>query len=194
MSIRFPTPLVLSMLLFAACSTNPAPPSDMSQATDSETPSALGHPFFNRLVGDWEGTVTTWLEPDKIYDESSIRGTFAPAINGRFLRHTYDGFMKDKPRNGEELFAFNPIIKKFEVTWVDSFHMSQAILFSDGSEIENGFSVFGTWDAGEGIPKWGWRTDYVLNGDDELIVTSYVVTPEGEESKGVELIYHRIVQ
>lgn len=154
----------------------------------------MGHPLLEQLTGEWEGNVKTWLEPGKVYDDSSIRSTFAPAINGRFLRHTYSGFMKEKPRTGEEFFAFNRITKQFEVTWVDSFHMNYAILVSKGSEIDNGFGVFGTYDVGEGIPPWGWRTDYVLTDENTLVITAYNVEPDGKEEKGVESILTRIVQ
>jgi len=37
--------------------------------------------------------------------------------------------MQGKPRHGEETIAWNSVDQRFEVAWVDDFHMNYAILF-----------------------------------------------------------------
>ncbi len=54
------------------------------------------------LVGSWEGTCHTWCEPGKLADESRVKGEIRPILDGRFLRHTYEGTIQEKPRHGEE--------------------------------------------------------------------------------------------
>ena len=149
------------------------------------------HDLFAAMAGSWGGACRTWFEPEKLADESVVRGAFRAVFNGRFLRHVYEGTLQGKPRRGEDLIAYNAVTGMFQSSWVDSFHMSEAILFSEGKAVDGGFSVLGAYDAGEDLPQWGWRTEYRLLDKDRMTITAFNITPDGLEAKAVETNYRR---
>src|SRR5215204_6237804 len=99
------------------------------------------------LVGSWEGTCRTWFTPGKLADESQVKGEIRPILDGRLVRHAYEGTMLGKPRHGEETIVFSSFAKRFQVSWLDDFHMKDGILFSAGEASERGFTVEGKWGA-----------------------------------------------
>jgi hypothetical protein len=155
---------------------------------------ALPQDLLKSLVGSWEGTCRTWLEPGKLADESRVEGTIRPVLGGRFVRHEYEGTIQGQPRHGDETIAFNSVTERFQVSWVDDFHMNYGIMFSEGEATERGFIVKGKYDVARDTPPWGWKTVYEVIDKDHLTITAYNVTPDGQEAKAVETTYVRARQ
>ncbi len=158
----------------------------------SEKSVADNKSFLKSLVGKWKGTCRTWLQPHELADESQIEGEFQDVLNGLAIRHAYSSMFQDKPRVGEETIGFDSVRAVFQITWVDSFHMNYATMFSEGSSTERGFSVMGDYAVGPGEDTWSWRTEFELGDADQLTFTSYNVSPSGEEAKAAETQYARV--
>lgn len=97
----------------------------------------MPHEPLKSLVGSWAGTCRTWFEPGTLADESVVKGTIRPILGGRFLRHEYESTIQGKPRHGDETIALNSVTKRYQVAWIDDFHMNYAILFSEGEDSAN---------------------------------------------------------
>lgn len=147
--------------------------------------------LFRTMEGQWKGTCRTWFEPGKLADESRMEGSIRRILNGDFLRHEYSATLQGKPRTGEETLMFNPVKKKFEASWIDSFHMNYGIMFSVGDATEDGFFVRGSYDVAPNSPPWGWKTVYQVIDDDHLKITAFNILPDGMEANAVEIDYTR---
>lgn len=147
------------------------------------------HAQLAQMAGNWQGTTRTWFGPDQLANESEITASIRPVLNGRFLLHEYECRFDGKPEQGVALYGFHIDEAQWEAAWVDDFHTGSAILFSQG--VGDAFNAGGSYFAGAGEPRWGWRTEITQSDKDRLLITMYNRPPGGTEVKAVEFDYRR---
>ena len=108
--------------------------------------------------------------------------------------HEYKSSFGDKPLEGIALYGYHLDLEKFQSAWVDSFHNNTAIMLSEGERGNKDFKMLGsyTYVTPETEQHWGWRTEIEIISDDEVMITAYNISPEGEETKATETAYKKV--
>jgi hypothetical protein len=113
-------------------------------------------------------------------------------FDGRFVLHEYQGSFQGEPFEGVAIYGYHIKTGKFQSAWMDTFHMGTGIMLSEGKTEGKFYSVSGQYEASADNPElWGWRTEIKKETDDEIILTSYNISPDGNESKATETVYKR---
>lgn len=156
------------------------------------------HARMARMAGEWSGSSSLWFEPGSTAIVSAQHGSLRPVLGGRYLLHEYVWEFEGEPRQGLALLGYHLDDGQWECAWVDSFHTSTFILFSQAERTDSAEagapSVLGSYGDGQTPPgpRWGWRTEIEQPDDDHLLIRMTNITPEGEEAPAVEVRYARV--
>jgi len=151
------------------------------------------HKQLNDLQGQWKGTTKTWFDPSVLADESSAEGNIVPLFDGRFVLHEYRSSLQGQPFEGRMELGYHMKENKFQMSWMDTFHMGTGIMLCEGEASNGNFSVMGNYSTGGDDPQtWGWRTTIEKIDDNSITIRAYNITPEGEESLATETNYQRV--
>lgn len=148
------------------------------------------HKRLHALVGNWEGTTRTWIEPEQLFDESLTKGTIRAITSGHFLLYEYSGSVQGEPCEGMMIWGYDIVRNLFQIVWTDSFHTGTGIINSSGLAPAT-FSAQGKLNNSEECQLWQYRTELELIDNETLLIKSYSISPEGEEYKMIETVLER---
>lgn len=158
---------------------------DLTRAETAPFTVTDGHRDLFGMAGAWEGRTRTWLDPGAPPVDSLTAARIEVILGGRFARIDYQGTVIGKPHAGEMLIGYEPAESRYNVVWVDSFHMSTGIMLSTGPRAPDGaVSVLGSYRSGG--EEWGWRTILRPEGDDHLVIEAFNISPDGREDRAIE--------
>jgi hypothetical protein len=142
------------------------------------------------LKGQWTGTNQLWLTPEQPARVSEATATVAEAGQGRFVTLNYTWVDKGKPQDGLLVIGYEQSRAKVIAFWLDSWHMSDAIMSCEGTVDEDGAVEVGGFYAAPSGPDWGWTIRVEPTGDTFRLLM-HNVSPEGESALAVEAVFAR---
>jgi hypothetical protein len=161
--------------------------------TGSFVPTEL-HQRLARLAGRWKGTAKTYADPSNpdAAESASWESVIEMLLGGRFMRFTYASEAMGQPIAGEFTLAYEQGDGVFRMSWIDSLHTSPAIMVQESKAVGAGdaqvpISVVGSYFAGAGQPRWGWRTELHDQTEGTLAIRMFNIMPDGAESIGVDI-------
>lgn len=142
------------------------------------------HAELGALAGHHQGTVRTFLEPDKPALESDDTLYIEPMLGGRFVRIQWFGSLNGKARQGELVLGYHVDAAEHELSWVDTFHTGSAILHFRGAPATDGaIQVRGSYLAGD--ERWGFALELVRTREG-LRLRATNISPAGQEYPAIE--------
>lgn len=141
------------------------------------------------ITGRWIGQNWLFL-PEQAPHQSRSEAVVAAVVNGKFIEIAYTWAIDGADQAGKLLLGYQAAADLLTVVWIDSWHMGDQFMLSQGRIDQQGVvDVRGSY-AVEDSPEWGWRT-VIEPAAATWRMRMYNVTPEGAEFLGVEATYAR---
>jgi len=147
------------------------------------------HERLQKMVGNWNVSVKAWHGPGEP-EVSTGKSVFTSILNGRYIEEHFIGSGADGPFEGKGLHGYDNGKKMHVATWADT--MSTKIMIFEGKYDSSGkkLTMYADISTPDGrTMKFRSVSEHV--SDDEVKFEMYRTGPDGEEMKGLELIYKR---
>ncbi len=134
----------------------------------------------NIPIGEWQGTVRTWLGPDPVH--SDITATTERVLEGKSTRIAYRSTVTGKRADGWMILGEDIATPGRQcITWIDTFHTGSNV--GNFAADESG-TFHGSYAAGDQV--WRWRIE--ISAGEELRIEHFNISPAGEEDRAIEVI------
>lgn len=152
------------------------------------------HKRFEPFVGTFKAEVKLWMGPGEPLVSTGIMVNELD-LGARFLKQVFTGDPNDGPFpsfEGRGFWGYNTTEKKYEGFWIDS---ASTLMQTESGDVDKNGSV---WTMrGEMIdPQTGGklkkRSIITLEDNDHHSMEMYFTTPDGTESKAMEIRYERV--
>jgi hypothetical protein len=123
-------------------------------------------------AGSWSGEWKLWMRPDALDAQSPSRATISSELRGRTLLLRHDWRFGEDDHEGLALLGLDDE-GIFQMSWTETFGYAGGIFhcLSESSET----SVLGHY--GPVDATWGWRTEFDMPTNDELVMRAFNIMP-----------------
>ncbi len=145
-----------------------------------------------RLIGNWTGINRLhlpWL-PENPIQESLSEALVTFSAGDNFLKIEYDWIFETNKQAGLILLGQEKNAELIKGFWIDSWHLSDKFMISEGLESDRAISIKGFYAVPD-HPDWGWRTTIENRDHDSFKITMYNISPEGQADLAVETTYQK---
>jgi hypothetical protein len=147
------------------------------------------HELFKQMAGSWTTEATSFYgDPAK---PTVTKGTaeFKLLMGGRYLVQNFKGVFDGEPFEGLGITAFDKVNKKYVGVWVDN--MGTGLMHTEGSfdPATKTMTENGSADSPLGKLQMKMVTKHI--DDDTFMFTMFMKSPDGKETKNMEITYQR---
>ena len=149
------------------------------------------HKAMANLVGTWETTMKSYMDPSGTPTEQKGMSTFTSVMDGRYIMEKAEGEFMGQPFHGMGTFGYDNGTKKYVSTWVDN--MGTGIMTGTGTSSDGGKTINMTtrgYDAMSGKEQ-EYRSVMHIMSADQYHFEMYGPGPDGKEMKMMEITYNR---
>ncbi|MEJ2085740.1 MAG: DUF1579 domain-containing protein [Acidobacteriota bacterium] len=148
------------------------------------------HELLATTVGSWDVTIRIWSDPDPEAEPASeTEGTAVGRwiLGERFVETLYEGEVLGRPFEGLKIEGFEKAIEKYVSTWRDNLGTYTLVFKGECEESCRERTMDATFT--DPVSKLPFRLKGVTTIEDEDNYTyqSFVITPNGQEFKNMEL-------
>ena len=119
--------ILLSLGLLLSFTAFSQTPEEMKAWQENMTPGE-NHKWLASMNGDWDATVTMWMDPSQPPNISTATTKNDMIMGGLYQRSQHSGNMMGMPFMGESITGYDNAKKEFIATWIDNFGSSIMLL------------------------------------------------------------------
>jgi hypothetical protein len=142
-------------------------------------------PPLERFLGDYEVEGKFWMQPGQPPVVSKGTAQFTPVLLGRFVRQDYKASLGGMSIEGVGYYGFDPATQNYSSVWM--YNLDARMDVRAGQMDEKGVLLL------RGEARGGLKSEQTIRwaNDDERVVTSILVRPDGARAKMYEITYKR---
>jgi hypothetical protein len=149
------------------------------------------HEKLKGLVGEWNVTVKTTMDPSQPATESKGTSVVTALMDGRYFQEQSSGDMGGMPFSGMGITGYDNVLQKYVSSWIDN--MGTGIMTSEGTASAAGDVI--NWTGWASEPMSGKKAKYRMVtrfvDDNKHVFEMYGTMAGGKESKMMEITYER---
>lgn len=123
-----------------------ADPNEMMAKWVASNESTPAHQMLDRFVGEWDVTMTMWMDPAGPPMESKGTASVTWKFPGKFIEENFAGDMMGMPFQGYSLMGFDNAKKQFVSLWIDSMGTGMSTMAGSADPSMKTIAMVGTMD------------------------------------------------